>query len=328
MRFTQPSNTPKVLRITRQSSPDPQQSLQDFLIHLQQTDAAPNTISAYHNDIRAFLRFYQHAYPQESSLANLQPACLVHFRQTMLHEHKLSAATVNRRLNALRRFCRFCLHTGRMTQNPAARLKSMRVAKRTRPRGLATRETYALIQATMPLERHLALRNHALFHLLLQTGLRVGEAAALLVDDLVIYDRSGCVHVRDGKGHRQRAVPLNATARKALRRYLDTREDARDGDPAFVTERGTPLSVRSIQVFIVHLARRAGLKRKISAHTLRHAFALAYLRDNPDGLIKLMHLLGHESVETTAVYLRSSEQDMADDLERSQFNVEAGLVAD
>ncbi|MEM7495710.1 MAG: tyrosine-type recombinase/integrase [Myxococcota bacterium] len=314
------------MRVILQAPPSPQEWVLAFLKHLHQTDYAQSTIHSYQKDLRRFLAFYQQAYPRETTLDNLQSACLVHFRQNMVHQDKLAIATVNRRLEALRRFCRFCHDNGWLTQNPAACVKSMRISKQSKPRGLTVQQTHALIQATMPLERRLGVRDHALLHLLLQTGLRIGEAAALLIQDLVIYDRSGWVRVRDGKGHRQRAVPLNATARGALRRYLATRGDTRGDKPVFVSERGAPLSVRGMQIVMGNLARRAGLKREFSAHVLRHTFALNYLRDNPGKLADLSHLMGHESVNTTAVYARSSEQDMADDLERSQFNVEAGLV--
>jgi site-specific recombinase XerD len=81
--------------------------------------------------------------------------------------------------------------------------------------------------------------------------------------------------------------------------------------------------VRSIQAVITSLARRAQLKRvPVSAHTLRHTFALGYLRDNPGNLLELAGLLGHESLDTTVVYTRPSREDLAADLERSHLNVD------
>lgn len=83
------------------------------------------------------------------------------------------------------------------------------------------------------------------------------------------------------------------------------------------------MPVRSIQAVIASLARRARLTRlPVSAHTLRHTFALGYLRDNPGKLVELASLLGHESLDTTAVYTRPSRDDLVADLERSHLNVD------
>lgn len=83
------------------------------------------------------------------------------------------------------------------------------------------------------------------------------------------------------------------------------------------------MPVRTIQAVIASLARRARLKRvAVSAHTLRHTFALGYLRDNPGQLVELASLLGHDSLDTTAVYTRRSRDDLAADLERSHLNVD------
>ena len=91
----------------------------------------------------------------------------------------------------------------------------------------------------------------------------------------------------------------------------------------FISGRGAAMPVRSIQAVITGLARRARLKRiPVSAHTLRHNFALGYLRDNPGKLVELANLLGHESLDTTAIYTRPSRDDLAADLERSHLNVD------
>ncbi len=82
------------------------------------------------------------------------------------------------------------------------------------------------------------------------------------------------------------------------------------------------MPVRTIQAVIASLAARSRLVRvPVSAHTLRHTFALGYLRDNPGKLVELASLLGHESLDTTAVYTRPSRDDLAADLERSHLNV-------
>ena len=82
------------------------------------------------------------------------------------------------------------------------------------------------------------------------------------------------------------------------------------------------MAVRSTQNLIAQLARRAKITRvRVSPHTFRHTFALHYLRQNPGKLVELASLLGHESLDTTALYTRPSIDDLAEDLERSRLNV-------
>jgi integrase/recombinase XerC len=98
---------------------------------------------------------------------------------------------------------------------------------------------------------------------------------------------------------------------------VDRRQQRRYG-------RVSSLSVRSIQSLISKLARRAHITRiAVSAHTLRHTFALGYLKQNPGKLVELGTLLGHESLDTTAIYTLPSEEDLAADVERSNYNVDA-----
>ena len=199
----------------------------------------------------------------------------------------------------------------------------MRTIRNQQPVGLTDIEVHALLRAAGASSHGLAARNYALVQLMLQAGLRVGEVAALRVADITMSDRSGSVRIRHGKGLKAREVPLNATARRALKQYLD-RSPGQDKDaPLFVSSRDTAMPVRTIQAVIASLARRARLKRvAVSAHTLRHTFALGYLRDNPGKLVELASLLGHDSLDTTAVYTRPSRDDLAADLERSHLNVD------
>jgi integrase/recombinase XerC len=157
---------------------------------------------------------------------------------------------------------------------------------------------------------------------MVHTGVRVSEVAALSVGDLMLYDRSGAVCIRDGKGRKARSIPLNATARRALRLYLETRELPAPTAALWASTRGTPMTIRAIQAVIAALAQRARLTRvRVSPHTLRHSFALTYLKQNPGKLVELATLLGHDSLETTALYTRPSTEDLAADLERSPLNV-------
>ena len=165
-------------------------------------------------------------------------------------------------------------------------------------------------------------RNAALLQLMLQAGLRVSEVVGLRRGDVTIHARSGVVRVPHGQGRKGRETPLNATVRQALSQYFKTMPDLAPDQFVFVSKRQTPLSVRSIQYVVTSVALRAGIKRiSVSAHTMRHTFAINYIDSNPGKLVELAALMGHDSLNTTAIYLRPSEEDLAEDLERIAINV-------
>jgi integrase/recombinase XerC len=142
---------------------------------------------------------------------------------------------------------------------------------------------------------------------MLQAGLGVGEAAKLRMGDLVLRERAGSVRIRQGKGRKQREIPLNSSARRGLRAYLTTRGPLESSDPVFLSEQGVPLSRRSIQRVLAELARRAKITRlRVSAHITRHTFAFAFLKRHPGKLVELAALLGHESLDSTAIYTQPS----------------------
>jgi site-specific recombinase XerD len=140
----------------------------------------------------------------------------------------------------------------------------------------------------------------------------------------VLRERAGTVRVRNGKGLKEREVPVNATARRALRQLLEQEPAAQSEAAVFRSAQSTTMPVRSIQNAVAALVRRAGLTGSdITAHSLRHTFALAWLRQHPGQLVELAQLLGHESLDTTAVYTRASAADLARGVEQTPFNLDA-----
>jgi len=292
-----------------------------FLASLARDDLAPATLRGYRYDLRHFVAWHRTVHDGPFVLEKLAEYELIAYRQHMV-AGGLRPATVNRRLDALRRLCRWARGTGALAADAARDVRPMRTTRNRQPAGLTDVEVHALLRAAGASSHGLAARNYAMTQLMLQAGLRVGEVAALQVGDVTMSDRSGSVRIRHGKGLKAREVPLNATVRRALKQHLDQRQTPGQDAALFVSSRETAMPVRTIQAVMTSLARRARLKRvAVSAHTLRHTFALGYLRDNPGKLVELASLLGHESLDTTAIYTRPSRDDIAADLERSHLNV-------
>ena len=280
------------------------------------------TVRGYYYDLKQFLKWYAEAKGGALRFEKLSVLDLINYRQYQINVLSLKPATVNRRLEALRRLCRWAYQTKRLKKNITLELKPMKMVRNTQPVGLREAEVHALLRVAGESSHGLATRNYGIVQLFLQTGLRVSEVADLRIAEVLLQERSGVVRIRQGKGMKTREIPLNATARRALRLYLNTRGEYKADDSFFLSDRGGPLPTRTIQSVISQLAKRAKLTRvSVSAHTLRHTFALNYLKQNPSKLVELSQLLGHESLDTTAIYTRPSSEELAADLERSRFNV-------
>ena len=296
--------------------------LADFVGRLRRDDLAPATVRGYRYDLNQFVRWFSRA-KGSARFEKLSILDLINYRQHLVNIEALKPATINRRLKALRRFCRWAQQNNRLKSNVALELKPVRTVRNTRPVGLTEPEVHALLRVAGESGHGLAMRNYALVQLMVQAGLRVSEVAALRVADITVHERSGSVRVRQGKGLKAREVPLNATARRALRLYLGARNGGEAEESLFLSERGGAMPTRTIQAVIAQLGRRAGIDRlRVSAHTMRHTFALNYLRQSPGKLVELASLLGHESLDTTAIYTRPSSEELAQDLERSRLNVD------
>jgi site-specific recombinase XerD len=156
-------------------------------------------------------------------------------------------------------------------------------------------------------ERHGNKRNLAILQLLRHTGLRVGELCNLRLGDVTISERKGEVLVRGGKGTKDRTIPLNNDVRRAVEAYKQVRPRVAD-DRLFVGQRGQPLRPQGVQLVVRKYARRAGLP-EVTPHVLRHTFA-KHVLDAGEDLATVQRLLGHERLETTAIYTQPTARDL------------------
>lgn len=157
-----------------------------------------------------------------------------------------------------------------------------------------------------------------MLNLLLYTGLRVSECAALRVEDVVLNGKDPRVIVRSGKGRKYREVPLHKTARQALEAYLAVRS-ADGGDALFLGQRGA-LSARGMQFRIAALAEAAGVEG-VTPHVLRHTFATRLLREAGTDLVTVAALPGHASIATTQIYTQPSASDKNKSCQCDQMSV-------
>jgi integrase/recombinase XerC len=300
------------------------QKLEAFTTHLQSQDVSEHTVKSYRRDVEAFFKWLTKQVGQDTPPVEVTAFDVQKYRDHLVDLGR-KPATVNRRLAGLRAFFAWMVESEQMASNPAGDVKGVKQTRKV-PKALDAQEVYKL-QRTAAAQRQLAeaqagegaitpavvvaRRDEALLNLLLYTGLRVSEAAALTTDDVVINDRSGQVTVRSGKGRKHRELPLHKEVRKALKAYLKVRPQDR-GESLFLGQRGT-LGARGIQMRLAALGEAAGVE--VTPHVLRHTFATRLLREVGTDLVTVSALLGHESVATTRqfcrpIYTQPSEADL------------------
>jgi integrase/recombinase XerD len=213
---------------------------------------------------------------------------------------KTRATSVARLLSALKRFYRYCLRQGRVKADPTLRIDSPKL-----PRGLPkslTEEDVENLLAAPRADKALGLRDKAMLETLYASGLRVSELVALKLGQ--VSQDMGVVRVI-GKGSKERLVPLGEEAIAWIRQYLkEARPEllgGRAADDLFVTARGSAMTRQMFWHLLRRYAAQAGLKKPISPHTLRHAFATHLLNHGAD-LRVVQLLLGHSDISTTQIY--------------------------
>jgi len=223
-----------------------------------------------------------------------------------LHRQGLGSRSIQRLLSALRSFYRWAMREGLADHNPAASVKAPKAARKL-PGTLDTDAVARLLD--IPDESPLARRDKAIMELFYSSGLRLSELADLRWDS--IDSASGLVRVR-GKGNKTRVVPLGRYAADALAKWRKVRgQFAGFEEPSvFVSNRGKPISTRTIQERIRYWARRQGLPQKVYPHLLRHSFASHVLESSGD-LRAVQELLGHADISTTQVYTHLDFQHLA-----------------
>lgn len=284
-----------------------------FRKYLIQLGRSERTIAGYLIDLRTFACWFEQTNGYPLAPDNLTPTDVREYRQFLLNIRKAKASTINRHLAALRAYGLWAKTCGGVPYNPVEGIKTIAQQKHA-PKWLDRREQAAVlreaerrIQAakTEPAKRQ-AIRDHCILVTLLNTGLRVSELIDLELSDITITDRKGELVVRAGKGTKQRVIPLNNTARKALNAWFDVRPEIAL-PKVFTTQRGA-ITCRTVQTLMADVGERARIQ-KMTPHMARHTFAKNLVNSGVT-LEKVAMLLGHTSLDTTMVYTTPGLSDL------------------
>ncbi|MFT4075889.1 MAG: site-specific tyrosine recombinase XerD [Asticcacaulis sp.] len=263
-------------------------------------NAAKPTLEAYGRDLGDLADTLN---VTQTGLLELTEGDLAHYF-TLLSERGLSAATSQRKRSAIRQFYRFCVAENLAAADPSRKIAAAKKGL-SLPKILSREEVEALIAASGAKDPHQAVRLECLIEMAYASGMRISELVGLKLDAV---QRDPAFLIIRGKGGVERLVPLNPSARTAIREYLDIRPaflPAGDkNNPFLFASRGADghLTRRRVGQLLDEAAVNAGIDpARVSPHVLRHAFATHLLEGGAD-LRTVQTLLGHADISTTQIY--------------------------
>lgn len=280
------------------------EELAAFLTYMRsEKQFSPLTQENYRRDLEKFFRFCA-----KYSLHDLSTLHPQHIRQGVaaLHRSGIGGKSLQRWLSSLRSFFRFAIKRGWMKNNPADGIQAPKSPKKL-PKTMDADQTAQFVEVAG--DSFIALRDRALLELIYSSGLRLAEVTGLNLSDIDL--KEGMVNVT-GKGSKQRLLPVGCYAIAALQEWLPqrARHAPADQQALFITQRGTRISHRAVQLRMQQLSAQQGMDNPVHPHMLRHSFASHVLESSGD-LRLVQELLGHANISTTQIYTHLDFQHLA-----------------
>jgi integrase/recombinase XerD len=255
-----------------------------------------NTLSSYRTDLKKFAEWLTMHNIELLAVdaADLQSYLNWRFKQ------RLSPRSTARFLSTIRRFYGYCVQERLMDSDPSLNIESPKLGT-SLPHTLTEAEVDHLLQSP-DLDTALGIRDKAMLELMYGSGLRVTELVSLELSQMSL--RQGVVRII-GKGNKERLVPMGEEALAAIELYLKSARGellgSKASDIVFLSRRGQQMTRQTFWHRIKFYAKQAGIRKHLSPHTLRHAFATHLLNHGAD-LRTLQLLLGHSDLSTTQIY--------------------------
>src|SRR5256714_1921652 len=272
-----------------------EQGQQVFLNALAGNNFSTESVRAYSADITQFIEFLKSVRVDWNNPKKLERLDIVGF-MNRLAGMKRSGTTRARKLASLRHFLKFLKENGVIAGNPAETVIRARKEEKD-PTVLFKNEYKALL-----FEAQENSRDYAILLTFLKSGIRESELADLQIEDVdFVHDT---LRVREGKGKKERTIPLMPELKRALKRYIgdrDQQDNIVDEETLFLARNGTSLNPSSIRKLVKKYYTKAGV-RKSGVYTLRHTFS-AHNVNNGMPIADLQKVLGHKKKETTLKYI-------------------------
>ena len=278
--------------------------LERFIQYIQyEKRYSPHTVSAYQSDLEQFFKFLNHP---EQTITDPSEITYQHIRNWMVHlmEDK-TARSVNRKIATLRKYFKFLLREGVITNNPASKLQSPKIVKHL-PVVVEDEKLSAMLNDLEIFTNDFAgVRDKLIVEILFGTGIRLAELVGLKEQDVNFYDLTIKVL---GKRNKERIIPINRELKSLLEKYLELKKSEKFHNNSLtliVTNKGTEAYPKFIYLIVQRYLSHISTQDKKSPHVLRHTFATSLLNRGAD-LNAIKELLGHANLSATQVYTHNS----------------------
>ncbi|HAM37158.1 TPA: hypothetical protein DCP42_00325 [Patescibacteria group bacterium] len=275
------------------NNPNFEEKRSKFIGDLRSKGRSEATVIAYAKDIEQLLNFFSKegcTTIEDTSIEDLEK-----YKQS-LQDNNYTPKSISRKINSTRTFYRYLIDNSIISDNPSEKLSHPKFE--TKPPRVLTEMEYRALRDVSRID----IRLYSIVEVLLQTGIRIGELAALSLED-IRKSKDGKIdylYIKAAGSHPFRKVPLNKSAKKAIDDYLEVRPETED-DTLFVTKNGRPLLVRNIRTAIDKAFERGGIKNA-KVNDLRNTFIAHHLA-NGVSLVVVSKLVGHKRLSTTEKYL-------------------------
>ncbi len=271
--------------------------LREYYLFLKmEKSLSDNTVSAYKRDFKKLLLYLNEAHinPLEAKLKHLRDFLVE------INEMGISARSQARLISSIKSFYNFLIYKNKIESNPTELLESPKIGLRL-PEVLSVEEIDRIIGA-LDMSKLESTRNRAIIEVLYGSGVRVSELIGIQLSKIYIEEKYMLI---DGKGNKQRLVPLSDESIKQINYWLQDRNQLKikkgNEDYLFLNRRGGQLTRAMIFKIVKKLSELVGIKKRVSPHIFRHSFA-THLLENGANLRAIQQLLGHESITTTELY--------------------------
>ena len=277
-----------------------EQFIREYMTMLKvERTLAQNTLESYQRDLNQYHSFLK----DDLKIKSIKNVTLGDIRTYVryLSDKAMAASSVKRAISTIRTYHNFLLAEGRMKDNPAQLLDTPKIPQKLP--NILTIEEIDTILNIIPNDKPMAIRDLAIFEMMYSCGLRVTELCDIKTTD-ILWD-SDIIRV-NGKGNKQRFVPIGPIARDNLKNYLNhKRPSLADKNhnvvELFLSQNGRKLTRMMIWILLKKWTDASNLQKKVSPHTLRHSFATHLLEGGAD-LRSVQEMLGHADISTTQVY--------------------------
>lgn len=270
-----------------------------YLTYLKMNEYSSETIKGYTKDLNSLNRFLQGHLNGLVYLDDVTRDDLEEYLIYLAEERNLQPRSRNRYLASVSSLFNYALKKGWIERNPAATIDSAKVIEKQKV-SLTEKEIEELLGTI----KHPIIHTSIIF--MLKTGLRINETVELKMEHVDF--ENGLIYVVNGKGKKNRTVPMAASLRPYLLEYLETERDS-DSPYFFATKKTGRLSGQYVNMQLRKAAKKLRWTKKVTNHTLRRSFATNLLSKGTN-VVTIQHLLGHASLKTTSIYLNVQTDDL------------------